>query len=114
MGVFAHTVPGLSEYYHALSPALWAKHFGSRVQSQIIESSNHSNICYEVMYISQCYLAYSMCCLFAALVNLAEEGFENLLLQSLRIVDGRNLRLKLANNLLLVLLVHRLEVQFAE
>lgn len=55
-----------------------------------------------------------MCCLFAALVDLAEEGFENLLLQSLRLVDGRNFRLELADNLLLVLLVHPFQVQFAE
>ena len=49
--------------------------------------------------------------LFGALVDLAEEGIEDVLLQSLRLIHGGNLLLELADDLLLILLVDLLEIQ---
>lgn len=49
--------------------------------------------------------------LFGALVDLAEEGIEDILLQSLRLIHGGDLLLQLADDLLLVLLVDLLEIQ---
>ena len=50
-------------------------------------------------------------CLFGTLVDLGQEGLEDLLLQSLRFVDVVDLGAQLANNALLILLVDLLQIQ---